>query len=86
MQYISLLSKSIPKNITIVEFEQNAVLPELCLFGAVHILGGQVLIHLFQALEALGHVLIINLGIKGHHRLLTQMVGTVDVEASAFLY
>lgn len=74
-----------PENIPLVEIQQDIVPSELCFTLAVKPLVTQVLIHLLQALQAFSQILIVDLGIKGGHRLLTQMVCTMNVKASAFL-
>ena len=58
---------------------------ELRLTGAEHALVPQVLVHLLQTLEALGHVLVVDLGVKWGHGLLTHEVSTVDVKPGALL-
>lgn len=46
----------------------------------------QVLVHFFQTLQALGHVLVVDLGVKRRQLLLAQVMCTVHVEARALLY
>lgn len=53
--------------------------------GAEGLLRGQVLVHLLQTLQALGHVLVVDLGVEGRHVLLAEVVGAVHVEAGALL-
>lgn len=76
---------SLPQDVTVVELEQHVVLPELGLSGAVDAACVQVLVHLLQTLQTLGHVLVVNLGVKGRHVLLAELVGAVHVETSALL-
>lgn len=74
-----------PQDVAVVELHQHAVLAELRLPAAVGVPGCQVLVHLLQTLQALGHVLVVDLGVKRRHGLLAQVVGAVDVEARALL-
>lgn len=74
-----------PQDVAIVEFDQHAVLAELRLPLAVGLPGCQVLVHFLQALETLGHVLVVYLGVERRHGLLAQVVCAVDVEAGALL-
>lgn len=46
---------------------------------------GQVLVHFFETLQALCHVLIVDLGIERYHRLLAEMMCAVHMEARALL-
>ena len=72
-------------NVSIVELEQDVVLSDLGLLGTEDSGVGQVLVHFLQALQTLGHVLVVDFGVKGGHVLLTELVGTVHVETSALL-
>lgn len=65
--------------------EQDVVALELGLAGTEHALDPQVLVHLLQTLEAPGHVLAVDVGVKGGHGLLAHEVSTVDVKARALL-
>lgn len=75
-----------PKDVSIIEFQQHAVLAKLRLPWAVGVTCCQVLVHFFETLEALCHVLVVNLGIKRGHVLLAEVVSTVNMEACALLY
>ncbi len=74
-----------PQDVTIVEFQQHAVLAELCLSGAVDVTRGQVLVHFFETLEALCHVLVVDLSIERWDMLLAEVVSAVNMEACALL-
>ena len=76
---------SSPQGVALVEVEQHVVEPELGLPRAVDLALRQVLVHLLQALQALGEVLVVDLGLERHHALLAQVVGAVHVEARALL-
>lgn len=45
----------------------------------------QVMVHLLQCLQTLGQVLVVDLLVKHVHVLLTQPLGTEDVEPGTFL-
>lgn len=72
-----------PQDVPLVEIEQNVVALEFSLTGTEDAPAPQVLVHLLQTLQTLGHVLIVDLGIKGGHGFLTHEVGTVDVKPRA---
>lgn len=74
-----------PEDIPLVEVEQHVVALELGLAGAGHAPAPQVLVHLLQALQALGHVLVVDLGVEGRHGLLTHEVSAVDVQPGTLL-
>lgn len=74
-----------PQDVSVIEFQQHVVLAKLCLPGAVGLLHGQVLVHFFETLKTLCHVLVVDLGIERWGTLLTQMVSAVHVEACALL-
>lgn len=74
-----------PQDVTVVELHQHAVLAELGLPGAVDVTCRQIFVHFFQTLQALCHVLIVDLGVERWNMLLAEMVGAVHVEARALL-
>lgn len=47
---------------------------------------GQVLVHFFETLEALCHVLVVDLGVESRDMLLAEVVSAMHMEACALLY
>ena len=81
----SVHSRASPQGVSLVKVEEHVVQPELGLPRAVDLALRQVLVHLLQALQALGQVLVVDLGLERPHALLAQLVGAVHVEACALL-
>lgn len=76
------LSQSVP----VIEIHHDNVGPEFCLVGTEETpVPLHVGVQLLESLQALGQVLVVDLGIKHHHVLRAQLLRAEDVEADTLL-
>ena len=75
-----------PQRVPFVEVHEHHVGAELGLVGAEEaMLVLHVRVQLLQGLQALGQVLVVDLGVEDHGVLGAQPLGAVDVESGALL-